>query len=124
MELGHRNPDTLEKTVNQIALSNLLRGSAHSCKFYKTEYGKASVTEERKCPSFYMNYDYDLITFQLFNNFPRKQWRNSAVRRSYFCEDLVDVPVHEIKDAMFKNEIEDCDEEVGSLWVGDACISP
>ena len=39
----------------------------------------------------------------------------------------MDVCVHEIEGAMFKNKIEDCVSYVGrcdSLWVGDAFISP
>ena len=35
----------------------------------------------------------------------------------------MDVCVHEIEGAMFKNKIEDMGE-MGSLWVGDSFISP
>ena len=43
------------------------------------------------------------------------------------AKDLVDVCLHEIEGAMFKNEIEDSVNYIGrcdSLWVGDAFISP
>ena len=39
------------------------------------------------------------------------------------AEGLVDVCIHEIEGAMFKNKIKDVGE-MGSLWVGDAFISP
>ena len=43
-----------------------------------------------------------------------------------FLVTMVDVRVHEIEGAMFKNRIEDCMSYIGrcdSLWVGDGFIS-
>ena len=62
MELWYRNPNTLERVLNQIALSTSIAGKCAPMQVVKQpEYGPALATKEQKCPSFQMNYNYGLI---------------------------------------------------------------
>ena len=58
LELWHRNPDILERVLNQIALPNSTVGKSAPMQVIKQpEHGRISTNEEQKWSSFQMKYD-------------------------------------------------------------------
>ena len=57
LELCHRNPDILERVLDQIALSSSTAGKCAPTEVIKQqEHGRTSTSDEQKWSSFQMNY--------------------------------------------------------------------